>query len=114
MSQKKNWTLKVEHLMAECGKIMVELTESQRYGAIFGGAFVIAGLVIATVVFPFWNLIRDDVFEDTEILSSFDGICYVDTLDKIPKTIENCNLEPGTPVKVKFGEGLAWATIVEP
>ena len=93
---------------------MVELTDSQKYGAIFGGAIVIAGLVLATVVFPFWNLIREDVYEETEILSTDNGICYVNTIDNIPKTIENCNLEQGTKVTVKFGEGLAWATIVEP
>ena len=92
---------------------MIELTESQKHGAIFGGALLIAGIVLSTVVFPFWNLIRDDVFEDTEILSNSDGICYVNTSDNIPKTIDDCNLEKGTPVTVKFGEGLAWATIVE-
>ena len=114
MFLKKNSTQKAECLRVECGKPMVNLTDSQKYGAIFGGAIVLAGLVISTLVFPFWNLIREDVFEDTEILSSSDGLCYVNTKDNIPKTIENCNLEPGTQVKVKFGEGLAWATIVEP
>ena len=113
MFPKKNSTLKAECLRVECGK-MVELTDSQKYGAIFGGAIVIAALVLATLVFPFWNLIREDVFEETEILSSSDGICFVNTVDNIPKTIENCDLEAGTKVKVKFGEGLAWATIVEP
>ncbi len=93
---------------------MVELTESQKYGAIFGGAFLIAGIIISTVVFPFWNLIREDVFEEVEILSNSNGICYANTLDNIPKTIENCNLEPGAIVTIKFGEGLAWATIIEP
>ncbi len=92
----------------------MELTDSQKYGAIFGGAFVAAGLVLSTIVFPFWNLIREDVFEETEILSNVDGVCYVDTSDNIPKTIENCMLQSGTPVTVKFGEGLAWATIVNP
>jgi hypothetical protein len=92
----------------------MELTDSQKYGAIFGGAFVAAGLVISTIVFPFWNLIREDVFEETEILSNVDGVCYVDTSDNIPKTIRNCDLQPGTLVTVKFGEGLAWATIVNP
>lgn len=92
----------------------MELTDSQKHGAIFGGAFVAAGLVLSTIVFPFWNLIREDVFEETEILSNVDGVCYVDTSDNIPKTIENCMLQPGTPVTVKFGEGLAWATIVNP
>ena len=92
----------------------MELTDSQKYGAIFGGAFVAAGLVLSILVFPFWNLIREDVFEETEILSNVDGVCYVNTSDNIPKTIRNCDLQPGTLVTVKFGEGLAWATIVNP
>lgn len=92
----------------------MELTDSQKYGAIFGGAFVAAGLVLSILVFPFWNLIREDVLEETEILSNVDGVCYVDTSDNIPKTIRNCDLQPGTLVTVKFGEGLAWATIVNP
>ena len=93
---------------------MVELTDSQKYGAIFGGAIILAGIILSTVVFPFWNLIREDVFEETEILSSSDGICYANTSDEIPKTIEDCYLEPGTAVTLKYGEGLAWATIVSP
>jgi len=93
---------------------MIELTESQKYGAIFGGAFVFAGLILATVVFPFWNLIREDVFEEIEILSNADGICYANTIDNIPKTIRDCYLEQGSKVTIKYGEGLAWATIVEP
>ncbi len=93
---------------------MVELTDSQKYGAIFGGAFVLAGLILATVIFPFWNLIREDVFEEIEILSSADGICYANTIDNIPKTIRDCYLEQGSKVTIKYGEGLAWATIVEP
>lgn len=92
---------------------MVQLSDSQKYGLVFGGALVIAGLILATVVFPFWNLIREDVYEETEILSSNEGLCYVTTSDNIPKTIRNCDLEPGTVVTVKYGEGLAWAEIVE-
>jgi hypothetical protein len=97
--------------VAECGR-MVELTESQKYGAIFGGAIIFAGLVLATVVFPFWNLIREDVEEYSIIISSSDGVCYANTEDQIPKTIQNCYLDAGTPVKLKYGKGLAWATIV--
>jgi len=92
----------------------MELTQSQRYGVIFGGAFLIAGLVLSTVVFPFWNLIREDVFEEVEILSSSGGTCYANTSDIIPKTISNCDLKPGTIVTIKYGEGLAWATIANP
>jgi hypothetical protein len=92
---------------------MVELTNSQKQGAIFGGAFIIAGIILSTVVFPFWNLIREDVFEEVEIISNFNGVCYANTSDQIPKTIENCDLEPGVIVTIKFGQGLAWASIVE-
>ncbi len=93
---------------------MIELTDSQKHGAIFAGAFIIAGLVMSTMVFPFWNLIRADVFEEVEIISSSKGVCYANTSDIIPKTIKNCDLESGTLVTIKYGEGLAWATIVEP
>ncbi len=92
---------------------MVELTDSQKQGAIFGGAFIIAGIILSTVVFPFWNLIREEVFEEVEIISSSNGICYANTSDLIPKTIDNCDLESGTLVTIKFGEGLAWASIAE-
>ncbi len=92
---------------------MPELTDSQKYGLIFGGAIIIAGIVLSTVVFPFWNLIREDVFEEVEIISNDNGICYANTSDNIPKTIENCELTPGATVTIKYGEGLAWATIVE-
>ena len=92
----------------------MELTESQKYGAIFGGAIILAGIILSTVVFPFWNLMREDVVEETEILSSFDGKCYANTSDNRPKTIDNCDLPQGTPVVLKYGEGLAWATIVNP
>jgi len=74
----------------------------------------VAGVVLSTLVFPFWNLIREDVYEDVVILTNDNGVCYVETLDNIPKTIENCNLQAGDKTTIKFGEGLAWATIVEP
>lgn len=93
---------------------MGELSFGRKYGIIFGGAIAAAGLVLATVVFPFWNLIRDDVFEEVEILSNDDGVCYVEGADKIPKTIQDCDAQPGDTVMIKFGEGLAWATIVDP
>ena len=93
--------------------VILELSDGQKYGAIFGGALITAALVLATVVFPFWNLIRDDIFEEVEILTNDNGVCYVETLDNIPKTIENCNAQPGDIVNIKFGEGLAWAKIVD-
>ena len=80
----------------------------------FGGAFIVAGLVLSTLVFPFWNFIREDVYEDVEILTNDNGVCYVENLDNVPKTIENCSLKAGHKTTIKFGEGLAWASVVEP
>ena len=53
----------------------------------FVGAFLTAGIVLSTMVFPFWNLIRDDVYEEVTILTNDDGVCYVETEDAIPKVI---------------------------
>ena len=92
----------------------MNLSSSQQQGLVFGGAFLVAGIVLSTIIFPFWNLIREDVFEDVIILSNDDGTCYVETSDNVPKLIENCQLNEGDEVTIKFGKGLAWATIVNP
>ena len=99
-------------VMVELGKL--ELTSSQKSVMVFGGAFLVAGIVLSTLVFPFWNLIREDQYEEVVILSNDDGICYVDTKDNAPKIIEDCALDIGDSVMIKFGKDLAWATIVEP
>ena len=90
------------------------MNDSKKYGLTFLIAFVAAGTVLATLVFPFWNLIRDDVYEEVVILNNYDRVCYVDTSDTIPKTISNCTAEPGSTVTVKYGEGMAWAVIESP
>lgn len=73
-----------------------------------------AALILSTLVFPFWNFIREDVYEEVEILSNNNGVCYAETKDNVPKTIEHCNLEAGSMVTIKFGRDLAWAEIVTP
>lgn len=92
----------------------MELNYSQKIALGFGGCFIVAGIVLSTLVFPFWNLIREDVYEDVVILTNDDGVCYVETIDNVPKIIENCSLKPGDEVTIKFGRDLAWATVVEP
>ena len=92
----------------------MELTSSQKGGLVFGGAFLVAGIVLSTLVFPFWNLIREDVYEEVVILTNNDGTCYVETIDNIPKTVEKCTFNSGDKVTIKYGDGLAWATIVSP
>ncbi|MGY5150270.1 MAG: hypothetical protein ACW9W3_09425 [Candidatus Nitrosopumilus sp. bin_68KS] len=92
----------------------MELNSSPKTSLVFLGAFLTAGIVLSTMVFPFWNLIREDVFEDVIILSNDNGVCYVETSDSIPKTIDDCILNPGDRATIKFGDGLAWASIVSP
>ncbi len=92
----------------------MKLSSSQQQGLVFGGAFLVAGIVLSTMIFPFWHLIREDVFEDVVILSNDNGTCYVETDDNVPKIIENCNLDAGDKVTIKFGKDLAWATVVTP
>jgi len=94
--------------------ILVQLSESQKYGALFGGIIITIGLVISTVVLPFWNFIREDVFEEVEILLNDNGRCYVNTSDEIPKTIDECTAQIGDKVTIKFGQGLPRAEIVNP
>ncbi len=74
----------------------MELSDGQKYAIVFLGSLAVAGIILGTLVFPFWNFIREDITEEVEIFQSADGNCYVDTIDGIPKTIENCNLKPGT------------------
>ncbi len=92
----------------------LNLSSSQQQGLVFGCAFLAAGVVLSTMIFPFWHLIREDVFEDVVILSNDDGTCYVETIDAVPKIIENCELNTGDKATIKFGKDLAWATIVTP
>ena len=92
----------------------MKLSSSQQQGLVFGCAFLAAGIILSTMVFPFWHLIREDVFEDVVILSNDDGTCYVETIDAVPKTIDNCNFDTGDEVTIKFGKDLAWANIVTP
>ena len=92
----------------------MELSDGQKYAIVFLGSLAVAGIVLSTLVFPFWTFIREDVTEEVEIFRSVNGNCYVDTSDKIPKTIENCNLKEGTKETITYEHGLPWATIVNP
>ncbi len=90
----------------------MNLSSGQKGGLVSGGAFLLAGIVLSTIVFPFWNLIREDVYEEVVILTNDNGTCYVETIDNIPKTIDDCTLNSGDKTTIKFGKGLAWGTIV--
>jgi len=92
----------------------MEMKDSKKHGLMFLFAFIAAAVIMSTLIFPFWNLIREDVYEEVEILLNEKGKCYVDTSDNIPKTIDNCSNKIGDIVTIKFGQGLAYAEIVNP
>ena len=93
---------------------MDEMKDSKKYGLMFLFTFIAAAVIIGTVIFPFWNLIRADVYEEVEILLNERDKCYVDTSDNIPKTIDNCIHKVGDIVTIKYGKDLAYAEIVNP
>ena len=92
----------------------MEMNDSKKYALMFLFTFIAAAVIIGTVIFPFWNLIREDVYEEVEILLNERDKCYVDTSDNIPKTIDNCIHKVGDIVTIKYGQGLAYAEIVNP
>ena len=94
--------------------IMGEMNDSKKYGLMFLFIFITAFIIIATLIFPFWNLIREDVYEEVEIMLNERGKCYVDTLDNVPKTIDNCDKKIDDVVTIKYGKDLAYAEIVSP
>ena len=93
---------------------MEEMKDSKKHALMFLFTFIAAAVIIGTVIFPFWNLIREDVYEEVEILLNERDKCYVDTSDNIPKTIDNCDKEIGDIVTIKYGKDLAYAEIVNP
>ena len=93
---------------------MEEMKDSKKYALMFLFTFIAAAVIIGTVIFPFWNLIREDVYEEVEILLNERDKCYVDTSDNIPKTIDNCIHKVGDIVTIKYGKDLAYAEIVNP
>jgi len=48
--------------------IMEEMSDGKKYGLMFLFIFITAFIIIATLIFPFWNLIREDVYEEVEIM----------------------------------------------
>jgi predicted nucleic-acid-binding protein len=93
---------------------MEEMNDSKKHALMFLFTFIAAAVIIGTVIFPFWNLIREDVYEEVEILLNERDKCYVDTSDNIPKTIDNCIHKIGDIVTIKYGKDLAYAEIVNP
>jgi len=71
---------------------MDEMSDGKKYGLMFLFIFIAAFIIIATLIFPFWNLIREDVYEEAEIMGKwttwYGTMCNVDTSDNIPKTID--------------------------
>ena len=96
----------------------MEMNDSKKHALMFLFTFIAAAVILGTLIFPFWNLIREDVYEEVEIMGKwstwYGTMCNADTSDNIPKTIDNCKHKVGDIVTIKYGEGLAYAEIVNP
>ena len=127
MYQRKKWMILAQgQAKVACGSysckkfviIMDEMSDGKKYGLMFLFIFITAFIIIATLIFPFWNLIREDVYEEVEIMGKwstwYGTMCNVDTSDNIPKTIDNCDRDVGDVVTAKYGKDMAYAEIVNP
>lgn len=68
---------------------------------IIGG---IAGaiIVMATVVFPFWNLLPHMVTEEVQVKAVDQSGCYVQTHDGFVIHVPPCNAKPGENITATF------------
>ena len=71
------------------------LSSNQKTSLVFLDAFLTVGIVLSTMVFTFWNLIRENVYEEGSILTNDEKDCYVETKVTIPKTMDDCTLNFG-------------------
>ena len=69
--------------------------------------YIIAGIagviiVMATAVFPFWNLIPRMVTEEVQVKAVDQNGCYVQTHDGFVIRIPPCNAKPGDNITATF------------
>jgi hypothetical protein len=69
--------------------------------------YIIAGIasaiiVMATAIFPFWNLIPRMVSEEVQVKAVDQNGCYVQTHDGFVIHIPPCNAKPGDNITATF------------
>ena len=65
-------------------------------------AAILAVVIMATVVFPIWNLFPRLVTETVTIRALDETGCTVETLDHYLIRIESCNGQPGSNITATF------------
>ena len=65
-------------------------------------AAVAAVIIMATVVFPFWNLLPNQVTETVKIIKVDQTGCTVETLDHYIIEIDSCDGKPGDIITATF------------
>jgi hypothetical protein len=71
--------------------------------AVFVAVLVcIAIIILAFIVFPFWNLIPDMVTETGTIVLKSESGCVVETTDKFLVTVDSCDGNVGDVTHVEF------------
>ena len=67
-------------------------------------AAVIAVIVMATVVFPFWNLLPRQVTETVKVVAVDQTGCTVETADHFIIELDSCAGRPGDNITATFDE----------
>lgn len=65
-------------------------------------AIAAAAVVMATAVFPFWNLIPKETTETVKVVTVDSSGCTVQTLDGFIVKIPSCNAKPGDNITATF------------
>lgn len=74
----------------------------QNEKAIIGGAIAAAVIVMATAVFPVWNLIPNNVTEKVRVVAVGESSCTAETQDHFIVNIGHCNAKPGDNITASF------------
>jgi hypothetical protein len=69
---------------------------------IVAGAIAAAIIVMAVVVFPFWNLIPKEVTEKVKVVAVDESGCTAETHDGFDVKIGHCNAKPGDNITASF------------
>jgi hypothetical protein len=69
---------------------------------IIAGSIAAAIIVMAVAVFPFWNLIPNNVTEQVKVVAVDESGCTAETQDGFIVKIGACNAKPGDNVTASF------------
>jgi len=67
-------------------------------------AAILAVIIMATAVFPFWNLLPREVIETVKVVAVDQTGCTVETVDHFIVKLDSCVGKPGDNITATFDE----------